>query len=364
MMNLNEIQADIEQRMADRGVSRYMRAAEEARQSGMASRVQSVQALLDTALGPVIDAVDDFRAAAKSGRAGRRHSAIAALEGIESGTVAFVGLSSVLDSVGKLQDVTPTAVQIGTTLEREAQMAAVEKEHPVYVKKLMKDLDGRTRNVSRRRAVIAKVVRDRGTGLKDWTRQQQLTVGLKVLELIVQATGMFTLNIRMSGKMRIMSLNPTDRLGAFLGQMDTRFGLMSPEYLPCVIPPKPWTGQREGATRTISRFRRVPTSPRTSAKSGASPTSATASSPRRGSDRDPQRTQPRALHFPLRPHEGRSGDPPGRQRRVCGGGLVGAGLRPSPERLLQPSRSGKGLGSSIPRLNEAGVGGGARTRTA
>lgn len=249
-MNMQDIQADIEQRMADRGVAKYRRMVEEAQQSGDATRIKSVQALMDTALGPVIEAVDDFRAEAKTGRAGRRHTAIAALEGISSGTVAFVGLSAMMDSMAMVKDATPTAILIGTSLETEAQMVEVEKTHSAYVKRLMDDLDGRTRNVSHRRAVLSKVIRERGEELERWTRQKQLTVGLKIMEMIVQTTGMFELSIRMSGTKRVMAIYATERLGSFLAQLDTRFGLMSPEYLPCVIPPKPWTGLREGGYHT------------------------------------------------------------------------------------------------------------------
>ncbi len=171
-MDLFNEQTEIEARMADRGIERYRRLSDEAMQEGEATRSKAVQTVLDSALVAVVEAIHEFQAEAASGRAGRRHTAIKRLAGIDTYEAAFVALRIVLDGLSRDMPITPIALQIGNALELEARMNKLAETHSAYVKKLMADLDGRTRHVGHRRAVLAKVLREKGD---EWTRGASAT---------------------------------------------------------------------------------------------------------------------------------------------------------------------------------------------
>lgn len=246
MNDLFQAQLDLEARMNDRGVARYMQQVEAAKASGDASRIKSLQTVIDTAVGPVAEALEDFRRAAAAARGGRRHTALKALQDLDATLVAVVGLSHLIDGIAGKVDAAPLALMIGTTLEREARMAVVAREHEGYAKRLMDDLAQRTRNVAHRRAVVSKVLREKGEHIPTWGTQSCVQVGLKVIELMHGATGLFSFAHRREGKRTAMTLVPTERFTAWVGQLDTKFGLMTPEYLPCIIPPKDWVSNTEG----------------------------------------------------------------------------------------------------------------------
>ncbi len=100
-MDLIQEQHDIEISMANRGIDRYRRAALEAAQGGEATRTKSVQVVMDTAILAVTEAIDAFRAAATTGKAGRRHSALKLIDGMGSDELAYFALRITLDGLAK-----------------------------------------------------------------------------------------------------------------------------------------------------------------------------------------------------------------------------------------------------------------------
>lgn len=249
-MDLIQEQKEIEIDMANRGIDRYQRAALEAAQSGEASRTKSVQIVLDTAIDAVSSAIDAFRDDAASGKAGRRHSSIKLLKGVGSGEIAYIALRITLDGLAKDLPVTPIACAIGRSVETEARMLKLEETQGSYVRALMKDLDSRTDHLRHRRAVLAKVLRDRGDAWDPWGERNHLTVGLKLVELIVESTGLMEISNTRVGKKSLAVIRATDRFRDWLYGLDRQFALLVPEYLPCVIPPKPWTTLDDGGYHT------------------------------------------------------------------------------------------------------------------
>lgn len=250
-MDLFNEQKEIELSMANRGIDRYQRAAFDAAQNGEATRTKSVQVVMDTAIDAVTLALEAFREAAKQGKAGRRHSAIKMLEGLGSGEVSYLALRLVLDGLTRSTPLVPLACAIGRAVEMEARMLALEEKEGAYVRKLMGDLDSRTDHLRHRRAVLSKVLRERGDAWDSWTERGHLQLGLKMVELIVESTGLMTIEQQRLAKGKpIAVLVATPRFRDWLHSLDTKFALLAPEYLPCVIPPKDWTSPTDGGYHT------------------------------------------------------------------------------------------------------------------
>lgn len=249
-MDLIQEQNEIEIGMSNRGIDRYERAARDAANNGEATRTKSVQVVMDTAIDLVADALDNFREGASSGKAGRRHSAIKQMDGLPSKEISYLALRIILDGIGKSLPVTPIACTIGRAIEMEARMHQLAITQEAYVKVLMKDLDSRTGHARHRRAVLSRVMREKGDKWDNWGEQDHVRVGVKMVELVIQSTGLLSVAHSRMGKKTIAVLVPTPRFTDWLHSLDAKFGLYSPDYMPCVIPPKDWTGLNEGGYHT------------------------------------------------------------------------------------------------------------------
>jgi DNA-directed RNA polymerase len=247
-----EIQADLEARMASLGVDRFRRNALEARDEGQATRSRSMQAVLDVVIDPTASAILKFREEAGSGRAGRRHSAVRFFSGIDADVLAFIAAKLILDGYAQEQNLTRLAVRIGSTVELEKRLAKFMDENKGYMKTVRADLAERTDHFEHKRRVYMHLLREKGDEWDSWTDRDRLLTGLKLIELLSASTGLFETAQDKVGKKTITWLRPTQHFLNWIGTLDMQFEILSPEFLPCVVPPKPWTDLTGGGYHTTA----------------------------------------------------------------------------------------------------------------
>lgn len=250
MQDLMSIQADLEARMASLGIERFRRNALEARQDGQATRSRSMSTVLNTVIDPTASAILKFRHEAGSGKAGRRHSAVRFFAGIEAETLAYIATKLVLDGYAQDQNLTRLCVRIGQTVELEKRLAKFAEENAANLRGTLKFLDGKTSHGEHRRRVLMHMLHEHGDAWDPWSDRDRLLVGLKLVELLIQSTGMFEVGRTRSGKKTVAWLRTTRRFRDWLATLDMQFEIMAPELLPCVVPPKDWTGLTGGGYHT------------------------------------------------------------------------------------------------------------------
>ncbi len=240
MADLMKEQIELEYRMASLGVEKYRAQYMENLQSGNASGSRSVKTALDAAIEPVAKAIDDFREETKVKGAGRRHSAVKALDGLDAISVAYIALKIVLDSIVRDHELTVLANRVGGFIETEQRLHTYEKKNPQGVKNIQRLLESRTGHADHRRRVLNAIANQGYDGWTAWTTRERVMVGAKLIELICTSTGLIeVLTVRHGRKLRhIVSL--TDRFKTWLDTLNLQSEIMFPEYLPCIVPPKDW----------------------------------------------------------------------------------------------------------------------------
>ncbi|ESX98611.1 DNA-directed RNA polymerase [Mesorhizobium sp. LNJC405B00] len=247
-----EVQADLEARMASLGVDRFRRNALEARDEGQATRSRSMQQVLDVVIDPTAAAILKFREDAGSGKAGRRHSAVRFFSGMDASALAFITAKLVLDSYAQEQNLTRIAVRIGSTVELEKRLSKFMEENKGYMRTVQTDLDKRSDHFEHKRRVYMHLLREKGDEWDGWSDRDRLLVGLKLIELLAASTGLFAVETTTTARRRSTALVPTRRFLDWVATLDMQFEIMSPEFLPCVVPPKDWTGLTGGGYHTTA----------------------------------------------------------------------------------------------------------------
>lgn len=250
-------QLRIEARMAELGIERYERTALEAVQDGEATRSRAVKAVLDTALDLVEEGLVGFLAGAKTGKAGRLHTAAKLLDGGPTRPAAFIALKLTLDGFARDRPLTTIASQIGRQLEMEQRVAKFAEEDPDYYRSLERDLDTRTNHARHRRAVFSRVLTKRGHEWDPWGDASCLRVGVKMLEIVASTTGLFEFVPVHANHKTVMVVSATERFKSWIATLDKQFSILSPLHYPCVVPPKDWQGLTGGGYWTEDPVRPV-----------------------------------------------------------------------------------------------------------
>ena len=102
-----------------------------------------------------------------------------------------------------------------------------------------------------------------------WPKTDRLHIGVKLIELVIEATGYFRVYNAKSGRHVRTYVAPTERVLEWIHKQIDTYALLLPDRYPTIIPPKPWEGETGGGYYTLpdlplvsSRDRETRTMPR------------------------------------------------------------------------------------------------------
>ena len=244
-----ERQIALEAEMISRGTLAYRKATADAKANGIEAATPSGSHLIKRAIKPVADAIRDFLKTTASGKAGRKHVAAQYLRDISPDMAAFLALRTCLNMISGQVTLQNAANTIGNSLETEARLTAFEEANIDEYRKISSRVSYVT-NEQHKRAVYLGVARKNDVDLPTWPMKDKVLLGQKLIELIADTTGY----IEIITDRKSTSAKRSDVNGAFtyhvigsakcldwMAKMEEYTELATPEYMPTIMPPKPWT---------------------------------------------------------------------------------------------------------------------------
>lgn len=288
-------QVQMERRMLTTGAESYRAVVEKHRTKNAMSDLKPYQRVILEFVQPFEMAIGEWRGQYE-GKRGRRPVALNAIASVGSDVLALLTLRSVLDrmTTGSAK-ITALALAIGTAAEHEARINAwqahdqklwdeirdtledeameegrkvrqadikrvmAESGHLTFAQLQQKITEQKSTTVHRRRVNINKFnkeVRDE-IGWEPWTPDLKQHVGFAMIDLLVRTTGRFRMASdpqwdpkAAKGKKRPLVLMMDNELQTWLSQGLEKEELFHPFYMPTIIPPRQWTGLRDGGYHT------------------------------------------------------------------------------------------------------------------
>lgn len=202
--------------------------------------------LLNDAIGPLTEAIGAFVEAAGSGAARRRATALPYLAHVDPVQAAYLTARVAINAASTCKTVNTTAVFLGVALEEHLNMLRLAKAAPGLYRKVAEQL--KTSTSSKHREGVYRHVRAKYhiESLR-WSHREKLLVGMKLLELFVDATGFATLERRTTGKNDTpVFIVLTEQTQAWLERAHSKCELLAPLHFPMVAPPREWTNPYRG----------------------------------------------------------------------------------------------------------------------
>lgn len=202
-------------------------------------------ALLKRSIEPVADAIRTFQVKASNGKPGRRHAALRYLELVKPEVAAYMTARAVIDTYTKPRRATRMAAIIGGRLEDEVRYADFKEKAPGLWHVLSKQTKGSSDR--HKRATLIHTYNKHVAEWSSWPETELLHVGMKLLELFIDATRFAELVQvpRPDGKVT-PEIHPTPAVMEWLESSRDAASAVAPAYLPMVIPPVEWTSPYSG----------------------------------------------------------------------------------------------------------------------
>lgn len=255
---LYSLQVELEEDMRGMGIARYSERAAKARDEGSATDIPSVRRLMGAAHTKVAEGLAEFMAEAKSGKAGRRHAAVAMLDGLDIDLIAHMTLKAVLDGLSIRERLQKVALSVASLIEDELRFDLFEATAPRLFKVVRDKLVKQTPNGRQRRTALIHAMGKSEAEWKEWQPREKILLGTKLVEIVVATTGLAQLHhVNETPQRTTIYVESTQETMDWLQTEDARQALMTPLYLPTIIPPRPWTSPTSGGYWT-GRVRRLP----------------------------------------------------------------------------------------------------------
>ena len=177
-------QIALEEEMHGLGTARYLREKAKADETSMAPGHR----MLLRSVQPMVARVAAWVEAAESGKAAS-HGAIAGLikqAGIEE--CSFLAMRTAINAISLKQKLTTCASKVGAAIEEELSYRAFQKENPALFNAVMRQVSG-SPSEHYRTTVLTLAQNRAGISGPGWTPSLKLSLGMKLLELVIEATG-------------------------------------------------------------------------------------------------------------------------------------------------------------------------------
>lgn len=238
--------------MRDQGYEDAMARIADRREKGAEGRTPGGSSLLSSTVPPLAHAIEETISSAKSGKRGRRQMAVRYIEQLEPSTVAYLTAKVVLDGISQRESIQTVGANIAGMVEDEIRFLEFKREAKRLYETVKSKLDSAaSQNYRHQRRVMYHVANKYGVELGEpWSHQTKITVGIKLLDLLLASTDLVTHRKYKDSKGRTHhNIVPTEETLRYLQNRNEWCALLNPQYMPMVVPPKEWTTPFDGGYR-------------------------------------------------------------------------------------------------------------------
>lgn len=246
--SLMTLQLKLEEEMIENGSERFFRNEEKEILRGNTSNTAGARFVIRSLIEPLEEAIKEFIAEAKSGKPGRKHSALPFLLGINPAALAFLTLKECVNTIAFQGEasVQSTARRLARAVANEKNLRNLLKTNPRAFQIILKEAEAHPSSAMRDKITAALMVKMTGI---DMTTTEEVLVGCKLIDLAIISTGMFQLAGGSTASGRdCTTIRLTDAATTRIAEARGVFSILTPTFLPFIVPPKPWTSPKSGGS--------------------------------------------------------------------------------------------------------------------
>lgn len=245
-----EAQLELEQGMVQAGAKRYLTAQRKAEEKGHGSDLDYSQRLIQDFIMPLAEVLESWKnyGAGYAVRYGRIRTA---LRQVESEAAMFLTLRALFNSFTHERSVVSLASQVGKAIEGEIRFTKFRELHQKYYDEIIADFKRKgTKDHRHMHRVLTHKANEKEDGWVEWTSQERVEVGSKLLDIILTNTDLITKVERYAKGKQVTEIVPTDEAMVWIKKHEDARQFMYPDKSPCIVPPDPWIAVDQGGYYT------------------------------------------------------------------------------------------------------------------
>jgi DNA-directed RNA polymerase len=240
-------QIELEQDGLDDGIARYHR--HQTQSVDQAATVPG-QHMVREVVGPLADQITAMIERVKGGKGGRGRPSLAAkyLQDTNPKTIALLAARRIISGAANTETLTRLAMGVASVIEDHVVFETFRKgkETKKHYDRAVRRLKGKSHHGHRAR-VLRGNAGTHGVRGFEWSQQDKLHVGLKLVELFSEAKqGWIERETHRKGKLTVEHIRLTDYARDWLTKRHADCATFAPIHYPMVVPPRPWSSPADG----------------------------------------------------------------------------------------------------------------------
>ena len=253
-MNLANEQEKIEKEMNSLGIDRYYKNIRQARKGGGESTTLYGITLMKEAVDVVTKGIQEFLEVALAGGVGKYQNSALTLGLMDSDVCSYLTLKYAIDGVSTRSPFTRVAMKLASALEDQFKFDVWAKDinSKKIFNRIKKKITSRTSNrLYRRYNIIRSMSRIEMLEHPMWSKQEKLHLGSKLIDILVQTTGLMEVKTVQFGRSRrVLYIQANTATLHWIENVNKEGEGLHPYFYPCVIPPKDWSSPFNGGYHT------------------------------------------------------------------------------------------------------------------
>ena len=197
---------------------------------------------------PLAEAINDFLNTIAEKTEGRPEIAYLRLCEVEEPEIsALITAKHVINTITQQKPFTGSCIALGGKLETQVQLKNFQKLNPELYEAVKTDLDKRSWHYAYKRRKLRESAKRGQVEWTEWSKTEKLHVGIRLVELMATSTGLIEIGHDVIKKKKTKVIRQTQKTAEWISKRNNFNDLLNPEYLPCVMKPKEWTGVEGGA---------------------------------------------------------------------------------------------------------------------
>jgi DNA-directed RNA polymerase len=237
MVTIKE-QKELEMKMVSDGITRYNSSLNKMMSKGLEANTSHGRAIISSMLEPIIKGIKILIEEETS----NRDIARSKLQGEDAGEVSYLAMLALVDGLSKRCTLLNVAQRVGMRIEDQVRLKAwvkTDKDVALMVIKMANEKTATGRH-NKRHGLTHKMNKD-GFGHTEWSNEERIHVGLRVIDVIIRTTGIVALRKQASSRNKTTTyVEATPETLVWVKRFNASGEINKPRYAPCLIPPKPW----------------------------------------------------------------------------------------------------------------------------
>ncbi len=178
---------------------------------------------------------------------------------VDADKAALLTLRGVFQDPFSERQLPALAKLIGGMVEDEAKFTVFQDDHEEYYDAIIQDFKQKnTSSYRHRRRVLTFKMNEREVSWQDWSADDKLHVGMILLDCVLKSSDLIEKSTKRIGPKTQTVVTLTASAAEWIEKHKDHMSLLSPEFMPTIIEPDPWTALDIGGYYSPKLRRRAP----------------------------------------------------------------------------------------------------------